>query len=237
MISKPPVKTIPYPSALLAIFDRRLPVFERIFNEVKRRKQKDRAFVIGINGIDGAGKTTFAKALEKYLKSDNYQTQAIHLDDFHNPRAVRYSGKDQPDNYYKRSFNINLIIEKLLAPIQQKARKSTRLTLLDVNSDKYDIAKDYSINRDTIVIFEGVFLFRKELAPYIDYKIFLDIPLEESKKRAKERDAPEIVNKYDVKYLPAQVKYLEEYPPPRTADVIIDNTDREYPRLTFLREK
>lgn len=224
-------------SDLLSIFDRSLPIFEGILHEVKKRKQKDRPLVIGISGIDGAGKTTFANALEKYLNSHKYQTQAIHLDDFHNPKAVRYSGKNQPENYFNRSFNINLIVEKLLAPILQKAAISTRLTLLDLDSDKFDMEKDYSIDRSTIVIFEGVFLFRKELAHYIDYKIFLDIPFEESKKRAKERDPQAIVTKYDAKYLPAQVKYLQEYPPPRTADMIIDNTDREYPRLTFLREK
>ena len=50
---------------LLSIFDRRLPIFEEILNEAIRRKHKDRAFVIGINGIDGAGKTKFAESLEK----------------------------------------------------------------------------------------------------------------------------------------------------------------------------
>jgi len=224
-------------SDLLAIFDRRLPIFERILNEATRRKQEDRAFVIGISGIDGAGKTRFAGLLEKYLVSRNYRTQAIHLDDFHHPRAIRYSGKDQPDNYYNRSFNINLVIEKLLAPLFQKSVLSARLTLLDLNSDKYNVVKDYFANYNAIVIFEGVFLFRKELASYIDYKIFLDIPFEECKKRAKERDPAEIVSKYDAKYLPAQVKYLEEYPPPRTADMIIDNTDWEYPKVVLLREK
>ena len=74
--------------------------------------------------------------------------------------------------------------------------------------------KSYSFDQNTIIIFEGVFLFRKELSPYIDYKIFLDISFEESKNRAKTRDVPvygeEILTMYEEKYLPSQRRYLEE---------------------------
>ena len=90
------------------------------------------------------------------------------------------------------------------------------------------------------MLFEGVFLLRKELSPYIDYKIFIDVPFEESKNRAKNRDIPKygdvILRKYDEKYFPAQRKYLEDYPPSQIADMIVDNTNWEYPRVTYLRE-
>jgi len=221
---------------LLSIFDRRLPVFERVLNDIKRKKQKDKAFVIGINGIDGSGKTKFAEALEKFLISQNYETQAIHLDDFHNPRETRYAGENQVENYYNKSFNISLVIEKLLAPLRKKSSFSTRLTVLDWHTDKYDIEREYSFYQNTIVIFEGVFLFRKELSPYIDYKIFLDIPFEECRKRANIRDSEDIINKYESKYLPAQARYLEEYPPRQVADMVIDNTDWEYPTIKYLRK-
>jgi HAD superfamily hydrolase (TIGR01549 family) len=216
---------------LLSIFDRRLPIFEGILNDINRKKLKNKAFVIGINGIDGAGKTKFADSLEKFMISRGYETQAIHLDDFHNPGALRYAGEDQVENYYNRSFNISLIIEKLLAPLRKKSSFPTRLTVLDLPTDKYDIEKEYSFNHNTIVIFEGVFLFRKELSPYIDYKIFLDIPFEESLKRASVRDSEDIINKYESKYLPAQARYLEEYPPHQVADMIIGNTDWEQPHI------
>ena len=223
-------------SELLAIFDRRLPIFEGILGEIEKRKQKGKSFVIGISGIDGAGKTAFAGALETFLKSKDYQTQAIHLDDFHNPREIRYSGNNQAENYYNKSFNISLITEKLLSPLHKKRPVTLKLKTFNWETDKYENEREYTIHQDTIVIFEGVFLFRRELAPYIDYKLFLDIPLEESKRRAIVRDPQAIVGKYDAKYLPAQVKYMEEYPPPRTADIVIDNTDWEYPKIHLLRK-
>jgi len=220
---------------LLEVFDRRVPIFEKISGEIKKKKDKNKPFVIGISGIDGAGKTSFAESLERYLVKHDNQTQAIHLDDFHNPKAVRYAGEDEAENYYTRSFNLNIIVEKLLKPLRKNKTYSTTMTVLDWHTDKYDTERKYVFSQDTMVIFEGVFLFRKELAPYIDYKIFLDIPFDESKKRAKERDPDAVIAKYDKKYLPAQSRYLGEYPPEKTADMVIDNTNWEYPRLKYTK--
>ncbi|OGO06357.1 MAG: hypothetical protein A2Y92_00465 [Chloroflexi bacterium RBG_13_57_8] len=216
---------------LLDIFNRRLPVFEKILGDIGRKRTKCRPFVVGISGIDGAGKTELAMALEKFLISRGHDTQSVHLDDFHNPVEIRYAGNDPSDNYYNRSFNLPLIIDKLLKPLRRKGAFSTRMTLLDYRTDKYELEREYSFHPDTIVILEGVFLFRKELAPYIDYKIFLDIPFEESKRRAKQRDPEAVLNKYDKKYLAAQARFLAEYPPEKTADMFIDNTSYDYPRI------
>lgn len=225
-------------SELLDVFDRKLLIFEKILEEINRRKQKDQAFVLGINGIDGAGKTKFAEAFEEFLISKNYETQIIPIDDFHNPQVFRYAGENQAENYYNRSFDTKRIVEELLVPLRQNSIFSTRLTVLDWHTDKYDIEREFSFNQNTIVIFEGVFLFRKELSLYIDYKIFIEVPFEESKRRAWIRDAhvtQEELKKYDEKYLPAQRKYLDKFPPSKVADMIIDNSDWEYPRVTFLR--
>jgi phosphoglycolate phosphatase-like HAD superfamily hydrolase/uridine kinase len=220
---------------LLSIFDRRISIFKKITEEVECKKRKDKAFVIGINGIDGAGKTEFAEALGKNLKANGYETQLIHLDDFHNPRTIRYSGSNQAESYYNKSFNIKLIVDKLLSPIKKKKPLSLNLKVLNLDTDKYEAEREYYVNQDTIVILEGVFLYRKELASYTDYKVFLDIRPEESKRRAIIRDSEANVKKYDEKYLPAQVKYIEKYPPTKVVDMIIDNTDCEYPSIKHIR--
>jgi phosphoglycolate phosphatase-like HAD superfamily hydrolase/uridine kinase len=226
---------------LLRIFDRKLPILENILGEIDRRKTGNRPFVVGITGIDSAGKTTFAESLAEFLKSKNRDVQVIRLDDFHNPRQVRYSGENQAENYYQRSFNIRTIMESLLIPIHNKGEYTVELTLLDLSTDEYSRSKKYHFQQDTIVLFEGVFLFRGELSRYIDYKIFIDIPFQESKQRAGIRDIPvygeEILQRYDGKYLPAQVRYLKEYPPQDTADMVINNTNWEYPYIINIRRE
>ncbi len=214
---------------LLSIFDRRLPIFKKITDKIERTKSAEKPFVIGISGIDCSGKTVFTEALEKYLSSRDYPTQVIHLDDFTNPKKVRYSGDDQVENYFNRSFDIQTIIRKLLVPVREKGEYSVSLKAFDVASNKFGANKGYSFSHRTIVIFEGVFLFRKELAAYIDYKIFLDIPEEICLERSRSRDSEEVRQKYEVKYFPAQRKYLRQYPPQKAADMIIDNSHWEYP--------
>jgi len=222
-------------SDLLDIFDRKLPIFEKIIKEVSNRKNKNNPFVVGINGIDTSGKTKFAKALSQFLINNKYKVQIINLDDFHNPKSIRSSGANEVENYFNKGFDINTIIKKLLIPIRDKGNFSTTLTLLNLHTDKYETRKHFSFSKNTIVIFEGVFLFRKELIPYIDYKIFIDIPFKESMDRAIARDVPifgeRIIKKYNEKYLPAQKKYLEEFSPAKVADIIIDNINWEYPKI------
>lgn len=220
---------------LLSIFDRKLPVFEKILGEIDRRKSVKRPFVVGITGIDSSGKTMFTKALASFLVARNRKVQVINLDDFHNPVEIRYAGENQADSYYHRSFNIQTVIENLLIPVHRKGEHSVTLELLDMHTDKFGINREYAFHPDTIVLFEGVFLFRKELAKYIDLKVYLEIPFSESKRRAGARDSKEVFEKYDTKYLPAQARYLEEYPPGDVADIVIDNTDWEFPSVRSSR--
>jgi phosphoglycolate phosphatase-like HAD superfamily hydrolase/uridine kinase len=222
-------------SDLLKIFDRNIPIFEKIRQEIERRKLKSRAFVVGISGIDLSGKTEFTRCLAEYLPPNNYKVMFIHLDDFHNPRAYRNSGPDPVENYLQRNFNLESIIRDLLVPLRQSKDETVSLTLLNLFSDRYEVQKQYSFDRETIVLFEGVFLFRKELSPYLDYKIYLDIPWEESRRRAMSRDIPlygeDILRRYAEKYWPAQEKHLTEYPPSQIADLFIDNRNWEYPQI------
>lgn len=227
--------TIKQFDGLLAIFDRKLPVFDKILTEINKRKDEKRPFVVGITGIDGAGKTRFAKSLEQFLISKNYPTQMIHLDDFHLPRAIRYAGNNQAENYYIRSFNLDNLTNKLLKPIHQNNDYSTRLSILNLQTDEYDIEKEYNFHPNTIVILEGVFLLREELSRYIDFAIYLEIPFEESTRRARVRDPQAVIEKYDIKYLPAQRKYLSLFPPDSHADMIIDNINWEFPSIIKIR--
>jgi HAD superfamily hydrolase (TIGR01549 family) len=218
---------------LLDIFDRRIPAFEKILKDIVSLKQPDKPLVIGITGIDASGKTLFTDGLSNFLSGKEYPVQVIRIDDFHNPTSVRYAGENDADNYFNLSFNIDRLIDELLIPIHNKGSLSTELTHLNLETDSFRNKRSYSVSPDTIVLFEGVFLFRKEIFPYIDFYVYLDISFEECLKRGLERGGEE--ERYHTKYIPAQRKYLEEYPPTEHADIIIDNSNWEYPRINIIR--
>lgn len=210
-------------------------VFEHILQEIEKRKVEDRPFVLGISGIERSGKTMFTQEVAGFFEDKKNKIQIIHLDDFLNPREIRYAGEDLSKTYFDQGYDIETLVEKLLVPIHQKSSFTVTLPVLNYETDKYDREKEYVFDQNTIVIIEGVFLYRKELASYIDYKIFLDISFEESKKRAETRDVPvhgeEIINTSHVRYWPAQKRYLEQYPPSKMADLIIDYTDWDNPKM------
>lgn len=212
-----------------------MEIFNKIYKDIKQLKQQDKSLVIGINGIDTSGKTEFARKFEYYLKEKSHKVQLIHIDDFLNPKKIRYYGNDEVDNYFNKSFDIKRLQENILIPIKTNNTLNKKLSLLNLESDKYDIEKKFNIDKETLVILEGVFLFREEIEPYLDYKVFIHIPFEQCKERAKRRDVPihgeEVLRKYDTKYIPTQKYYLEKYPVEKYADIIIDNTDWNNPKV------
>jgi uridine kinase len=201
-------------------------ICNRILELKEHRNLKERPFVVGIDGIDCSGKTTLAKKIKKALDAQNIDNQIIHLDDFHFPKIHRYKGGEKSwRNYFNRSHNIARIVDEILIPIVRRHNFKKKLKLLDLDSDTFSVTKTYQITKNTIVIFEGVFLFREELVKYIDLKIYIDISFERALKRVIKRDVPLygdlILLKYHEKYYPAQRYYIESVNPKKIADIII----------------
>lgn len=182
--------------------------------------------VVGINGVDTSGKTVFAQGLERFLKSQGVPVQTVHLDDFHNPREIR--GRDRsPEGYLKYAFDLDALAE-LLSCGKSSPKTMTR-TLLNLDQDTYTNEKTFCFTRDTVILVEGVMLFRPPLRQLLDYKVFLQIPFEEVLKRAAKRDVPKygeaFLEQYRQRYIPAQKLYLDEFLPVQQEQLVVDNTD------------
>lgn len=82
---------------------------------------------------------------------------------------------------------------------------------------------------------EGVLLFKPPIMEYLDGKVFLYIDFNEVIKRATIRDVPKygeaFLEKYNIKYIPIQKRYLNEYEPEKHCDILVNNQDYFNPRL------
>ena len=210
-------------------------IFDKIISGINSKKHNNKPFVVWINWIDWSWKTEFTKQLNNYLIQKWFKTQIIHLDDFHNPQAIRYAW-DVPEykKYFNQSFSCETIEKELLEPISNWKEVKKELKLMNLETDKYDLKKEYDIDSDTIVLFEWVFLFRDEFVDYLDYKVLIDIPFALSKIRANIRN-PELTNddlkSYDIKYIPAQERYFKKCKPKYRADLVINNEDFNNPKI------
>ena len=216
--------------------DARHNMIENLCGLIAKRKQPNQPLIVGITGVDNAGKTHLVGEVEPALRRHQLQPQVVHVDDFHNPKAVRYADDlPEPQAYYERSIDFDRLVRDVLVSIKRDGHLDVTLNLLDLPSDTWSLERQYRVTPDTVVLLEGVFLFRPETCPYIDLFVFLDVREEVVIQRARMRDLPtqgeEVMRKYNTKYLPAQREYLKQNRPEEFADVYIDNTDWQNPVL------
>ena len=213
----------------------RTRILGRIAEFVGLRKPHDRPFVLGVTGIDASGKTHFAFDLGAHIESYGLSVQLVHVDDFHHPKSARYQDSDEAESYFHRSFDLGTLVDRVLEPISREGSLNVELQLLDLATDSYQLHQRYEVRPESVVILEGVFLFRDALHCYLDLSVFLEVPFDVARDRGCARDASNLgedaQRRYDEKYLLAQRRYIDRVAPWRLADFVVENCDWERPRL------
>jgi uridine kinase len=170
---------------------------------------------VGVDGVDAAGKTTLDDELAAVLDFRGRVVVRASTDSFHRPTQERYArGRDSPEGYYRDSFDYAAL----------------RRLVFDAHAPG-----------DSVLVLDGVFLARPELADCWDYRIFVAIDDDESIRRGVARDASvlggeqEARRLYEHRYVPGQRLYLAEARPLETADAVVGNNDPARPRLQGVR--
>lgn len=207
--------------------------------EIRRRKHPDRPLKVAIDGRCASGKTSLADALALRLRADGFDVLRPSVDGFHHPKAYRYrQGEYSAAGYYEDAFDYAAIVAHLLGPLSGSTfPTSCRQASHDVRTD-VAIDDEVRVSAHTVLLFDGVFLFRPELNSYWDFRVLLDVDAATAVARAVERDgrvgggpADVIRRKYDVRYEPAWRMYCERGDPEANADVVIANSDVSQPRF------
>ena len=199
---------------------------------------------VAIDGIDAAGKTTFADALAASLADTGRTVIRASLDGFHRPRADRYRhGDDSALGYYEDSFDYPELKEALMLPLGPDGNRRYRRAVFDVRTDAPLATPAAEAPDNAILLFDGVFLFHPEVADLWEYAIFLKIDFEIGLQRALQRDANlfgsrvATERRYLQRYYPGQRLYLEQAQPGQRANAIVDNNDVFSPTLLVFDEE
>jgi len=195
--------------------------------------ESDQLILVSIDGVDAAGKTVFAKKLAIELEKNGLNVIQASIDDFHNPKEIRYvRGRENPDGYYRDSYNYEALKHNLLDPLK-KGDLKYRSKYFDYSTNNR-ITNNFKIaDKEAILIFDGVFSNRPELRDYWDYSIYLHIDEDESIKRGLKRngDNMEALKLYNTRYIRGQRIYQDEAEPLKYASIIIDNNDPDDPKI------
>ena len=195
-------------------------IVEDIQAFIKAKYEKHRSinqsFVVGINGIDCSGKTTFAKSVSRYFTHHKIENDCLDIDNFNN-RAIEsetykafVSGSwDEKDlnKYYKLIINY---------------------------SDAIRAVSEYK-KKYPLVILEGIFIYKPQLADLFDLKIYLDIDVSLGRKRFVERRSLKQDKRpfeiYDEIWMLSHIRYESEVHPKRISNLVIDCNDESKPVL------
>jgi len=198
---------------------------------------------VAIDGIDASGKTWLADELAQVLRAANQPVIRASIDGFHHPRALRYRrGKESPEGYYADSFDYPGLRCALLEPLGPGGSRRYRTAIFDYRQDCPLDQPEQVADPNAILILDGIFLLRPELAENWEVRIFVQVSFETSLERALRRDAPalggeeQVRQRYQLRYFPAQRLYLQRCDPLHQADAVLFNDEPQTPRLEWRKD-
>lgn len=193
---------------------------------------------VGVDGVDGAGKTTFAAELSAALRDLGRPVVEFSLDGWHRVRARRHArGPQSPEGFWLDSYDYPRLLEEALGPLGPGGSRRFRPAGHDVRTDEVLRPDLVEAPEGAVVVVDGLFLHRAELAGCFDFTVFVDVPFEVSAARMAVRDGspsdpahPELR-----RYVEGQRLYFAERSPWSRADLVVDNTDLAEPVLVRTR--
>ena len=193
---------------------------EDILAFIKAKYEKHRSitqsFVVGINGIDCSGKTTFAKSVSKYFTQHKIENDRLDIDNFNNPAIVSETYKAFVSGSWDEE-DLNKYYELII-------NYSDAIRAVSESKKKY-----------SLVILEGIFIYKPQLVNLFDFKIYLDIDISLGRKRFAKRWSLKQDKRpfeiYDEIWMLSHIKYESEVHPKRISDLVIDYNDESKPVL------
>lgn len=196
----------------------------------------DRRVRVAIDGVDGAGKTTFADALAPLVIAKGRDVIRASVDDFHNPRATRYArGRHSPDGFFLDSYDYPAFRDLLLDPLGPDGSGNYVAKHFDHRTDRPIAPHPQQAALNAALIVDGIFLHRPELRAFWDLSVFLyvDFAVSMGRNAAREGtpDAADPQTPSYRRYVGGQQRYLAECTPLQQADIVIDYNDLAAPKI------
>ena len=192
---------------------------------------------VAVDGITAAGKTTVADELAQAVSWHGRPTTRLSMDGFHHPREHRYrQGRESGRGYYEDAYDLTAFAELVLTPLGPNGDRSYAPRVLDLEAD-VRVDERMVADPESIVLVDGSFLQRRELAELWDEVVFVDAGFDAAASRGARRDAAmfggveEAAERYRSRYHEASRIYIESLDPRSAATVVIDNDDPDQPVL------
>lgn|GEM_PF-4876023 len=167
--------------------------------------------LVTVSGIDGSGKSEWARRLLAACAAKGVVTRFLATDDFRRPVTWQVPGRSELDIYYDDYFDL-------------------------AGFDGAVSAARAAADAGTVLVVEGIMLRRvPSLAEA--FAIYLETTRATAYARMLERalgrglSHVDAVHRITARYFPAQDRYQAAFAPAEHADLLVDNEDYEHPRI------
>jgi uridine kinase len=176
--------------------------------------------LVAIDGPGGAGKSTLARVLKEHLKTLGWIVAVVKHDDFYLPSDQR---ENQQTKAIGGDFDWERLRDQVLTPIREG--QSAHYQRYDWETDV--LAEWRTISDSDVVLVEGVYTMRCELAHLYDLKIWVECPRTIRLARGVARDGEAARAIWEQDWMPKEDDYVKTHLPHERADFSI-NGARSY---------
>jgi uridine kinase len=182
-------------------------------------------FIVGIDGPAGAGKSSLCAGL---LSVDPSIT-IVPMDDFFVPPTLRLAASDE----LGRQIDWRRVLDQVVIPLTH--REPGRYQRFDWPT--HTLQEWHDVPTGGIVILDGVYSTREELAPFLAQRIWVHVPRDFGLERGIERDGESSRDWWAADWMDDEGRYSIAHRPEDLADIVIDGTNGQehYQRGEYAR--
>src|SRR5215813_1388829 len=186
-----------------------------------------RSLLVGISGIDGCGKGYLATQLQAHLALRGVIPAILNVDGWLNLPHKRFDQNALAVNFYENAVRLDQFFSQLVLPLRERRSIHLEADFTDETASDYR-KHTYDYQDVSVVLVEGIFLFKPQYRKYFDLAIWVDCSFPTALARAIERaqeglSPANTIAAYDTIYFPAQRIHLAQDKPRENADLIFEN--------------
>ena len=188
-----------------------------IASQISQNALHSRVYLVGIDGLGGAGKSVLADKIRQQLEVGQIPVDTVHNDDFYLSSSSR---SRLPWNLKPigGDFDWMRLHDQVLAPL--RAGLIAKYARYDWPSDR--LAEQHEIQSHGVILIEGVYSTRAELRDLFDFRVWVECPREVRLSRGLARDGESVRSIWVNEWIPAEDRYYNEHRPHIFAHVVVN---------------
>jgi uridine kinase len=195
--------------------------------EKRKALSPHRALLVGISGIDAAGKGFVAARIAQSLEKHGIRPAVINVDGWLNLPHIRFHPRNPAEHFYEHAIRFEEMFERVVLPLRDTRHIDAQSDFAEETAIEFRKHR-YQFHNIDVVVIEGIFLFKLAYRHHFDLTIWVDcsfaVALQRAIARGQEKLSPRDTERaFETIYFAAQRLHLDRDDPRGAAEFILTN--------------